>query len=79
MVVETTQKCISKKGWGGCRRWVPHGAFSALPLRATMALLLLLLLGTVILPRNMSTSGWGSSFLMLCEVSLLPAAVWAAH
>lgn len=82
MVVETTQKCISKKGLGGGlqeTRWVPHGAFSALPPRATMALLLLLLLGTVILPRNMSTSGWGSSFLMLCEVSLLPAAVWAAH
>ena len=52
------------------------------PPRATMTLLLLLLLlllGTTTLPRNVGTSGWGSSFLMLCEVSLLPAAVWAAH
>lgn len=26
-----------------------------------------------------STYGWGSPFLRRCEVSLLPAAVWAAH
>ncbi len=29
--------------------------------------------------RSMGTFGWGSPFLTLCEMSLLPAAVWAAH
>lgn len=70
MVAETTQNCMSKKE-GQEIKWVPRGPFNTpTHSRATMALLVL---GTMILPGNMGT------FLKLCEVSLLPAAVWTVH
>lgn len=67
---------MSKKKEGWEAKWVPRGPFNTpTHSRATMALLLLppLLLGTMILAGDMGT------FLKLCEVSLLPAAVWAVH
>lgn len=84
MVVETTQKCISKeeRGGDGDGGWVGVGdevvaawCFQHSPPRATMTLLLL---GTMTVPGSMGAFGWGTPF-MLCVVSLLPAAVWAAH
>lgn len=72
MVVETTQKCNSKAGDVVGAAW----CFQHSPPRATMTLRLL---GTMILPGCMGTFGWGSPYLILCEVSLLPAAVWAPH
>ena len=59
MVVETTQKCISKAGYEVAAAW----RFQHSPPRATVTLRLL---GTMILPGSMGTFEYGSPYLTHC-------------